>query len=76
MATTPSRITDTLYCIIDTSRVREEDKNKANPGAIRKAIEDEMCTSKGQYKWHCATVIRDARNTERIRVVYRDKAEL
>jgi hypothetical protein len=47
MGTTPSRITDTLYCIIDTSRVREEDKNKANLGAIRKAIEDEMCTSKG-----------------------------
>jgi hypothetical protein len=76
MGTTPSRMTDTLYCTIDTSRVGEEDKNKANPGAIRKAIEDEMRTGEGQEKWRCAAVIRDARNTERIRVACRDEAEL
>jgi hypothetical protein len=35
-------MTDVLYCTIDTSGVREEDKNKAHTEAIRKAIEDEM----------------------------------
>jgi hypothetical protein len=77
MGTTPSRMTDTLYCTIDMSRVGEEDKkNKAHPGAIRKAIEDEMRTGEGRDKWRCAAVITDARNTERIRVACRDEAEL
>jgi hypothetical protein len=57
MATTPSRMTDTLYCTIDTSKVREEDKSKAHPGAIRKAIEEEIRTGKGQEKWRCAAVM-------------------
>jgi hypothetical protein len=74
--TTPSMLTDTLYCTIDTSRVEEEDKNKAHPGAIRKAIEEEIRTREGQDKWRCAAVIRDARNTDRIRIACRDEAEL
>jgi hypothetical protein len=69
-------LTDTLYCTIDTSRVEEEDKNKAHPGAIRKAIEEEIRTREGQDKWRCAAVIRDARNTDWIRIACRDEAEL
>lgn len=76
MGTTPSRMTDTLYCTIDTSRVGEEDKNKALPGAIRKAIEGEIRTGEGQDKWRCSAVIRDARNVQRIRIACRDEAEL
>jgi hypothetical protein len=76
MATTPSRMTDTLYCTIDTLRVRQEDKSKAHPGAIRKAIEEEIRTMEGQEKWRCAAVIRDAKNTERIRIACRDETEL
>jgi hypothetical protein len=76
MGTTPSRMTDTLYCTIDTSRVREEDKSMAHPGAIRKAIEEEIRTGEGQEKWRCAAVTRDARNTERIRIACRNEAEL
>lgn len=39
--TTLSTMTDTLYCTIDTSRVRAEEMSKAQPGAVRKAIEEE-----------------------------------
>jgi hypothetical protein len=70
------RITDILYCIIDILRVRQEDKSKAYPGAIRKAIEEEIYTIEGQEKWHYTTIIRDRKNTEYIRIIYRDKAEL
>jgi hypothetical protein len=51
MGTTPSTMTDwtdTLYCPIDTSRVGEEDRSMAHPGAIRKAIEEEVRTGEGQ----------------------------
>ena len=67
---------DTLYCTVDTSRVGDEERDKVQPGAIRKAIEDEMHTIDGQDKWRFTAVIRDTRNTERIRVVCRDEAEL
>lgn len=76
MGTTPSRMTDTLYCTIDTSRVEEDDKDKAQPGPIRKAVEEEIRTMEGQDKWRCAAVIRDGRNTERIKIACRDEAEL
>jgi hypothetical protein len=51
-----------------TSRVEEGDKNKAHPGAIRKAIEEEIRAVEGQDKWRCAAVIMDARDRERIRI--------
>jgi hypothetical protein len=76
VGTTPSTMTDTLYCTIDTSRVGEEERSKAQPGTIRKAIEEEIRTLEGQENWRCAAVIRDARNTERIRIACRDEAEL
>lgn len=76
MGTTPSKLNDTFYCTIDTSRVQEEQKNKANPGMIRKSIEDEIRTMDGHADWRCAAVIRDARNTDRIRISCRDEAEL
>jgi hypothetical protein len=76
MGTTPSRMTDTLYCTIDTSRVGEEDKNRTQPGPIRKAVEEEIRTIEGQDRWRCAAVTRDGRNTERIKIVCRDEAEL
>ena len=76
MGTTPSTMTDTLYCTIDTSRVGEEERNKAQPGAVRKAIEEEIRTLEGHANWRCAAVMRDARNTERIKVACRDETEL
>lgn len=76
MDATLSTMTDTLYCTVDTSRVGEEDRIKAQPGTIRQAIEKEMRATEGHEGWRCAAVIRDARNMERIRVACRDEAEL
>lgn len=76
MNTTPSTMTDTLYCTVDTSRVEEEDKSKAEPAFIRQAIEREMRTRIDQDNWRCTAVIRDPRNMARIRVTCRNENEL
>jgi hypothetical protein len=73
---TPSTMTDTLYCTIDTSRMNEEDKSKAQPGVIREGIEKEMRRQTERNNWRCTAVTRDPRNTARIRVTCRDEAEL
>jgi hypothetical protein len=75
-STTPSTMTDTIYCTVDTSRVREEDKDKIQPGAIRGAIEKEMRNMADHDAWRCAAVIRDPKNASRIRVTCRDEDEL
>lgn len=67
---------DTMYCTIDTSRVAEENKGRAQPGAFRKALEEEMRTQTEQEKWNCIAITKDPRNTERIRVTCRDEQEL
>jgi hypothetical protein len=74
--TTPSTMTDTLYCTIDTSRVEEQEKSRVQPGAIRKAIEEEIRTMEGQEHWRCVAVMKDARNHDRIRVTCRNETEL
>ena len=74
--TLPSTITDTLYCTVDTSRVEEENKNEAQPGVIRQAIESGMRTTEGHENWRCAAVIKDPRNPARIRINCRNEAEL
>lgn len=76
MNTTPTTMTDTLYCTVDTSRLEENDKGKTGPGAIRQAIEKEVRTTDGQETWRCLAVTADPRNPERIRVTCRDEAEL
>jgi hypothetical protein len=76
MRTTPSSFTDTLFCIIDTSRVSEEDRGKAQVGKVRQAIEEKVRAREGQQSWRCAAVVKDARNADRIKVVCRDEAEM
>jgi hypothetical protein len=76
VGTTPSTMTDILYCTIDTSRVQEEERSKAQPGSIRKAIEEEIRTMEGQEHWRCTAVMKDARNHDRIRVTCRNETEL
>ena len=71
-----SRTTDTPYCTIDTSRAREESRDRTGPGDIRQAIETEMRTREGHANWRCAAVIRDAKNTKRIKIACRDESEL
>jgi hypothetical protein len=46
-AATTSFIADKLYCTIDTSRVREEKRSKAQPGAVGKEIKGEIRTAEG-----------------------------
>jgi hypothetical protein len=69
-----SAISETLYCTIDTSRVDENDKKEAQPGIIREAIEKEIRAKEGN-QWRCAAVMRDSRNSGRIRVACRDEKE-
>jgi hypothetical protein len=40
-------MTDTLYCTTDTSRVGEEERSRALPGAVRKGIEEEIRAMEG-----------------------------
>lgn len=68
--------TNARYCTIDTSRVEEQDRDRAQLGAIRQAIEGEMRAKDGQAAWRCAAVVRDARNVERVKVICRDENEL
>jgi regulator of replication initiation timing len=71
----PLATTDTLYCVIDTSRVAEEDIDKTSPGAIRAAVEKEIRTTNGQDNWRCRAVTRDAKNTSRVKIACRDESE-
>ena len=67
-------MSDMPYCTIDTSAVDENKQQEVQPGAIRAAIEKEIRTKEGS-QWRCAAVMRDPRNTARIRVACRDEKE-
>ncbi|KAK7177728.1 zinc knuckle [Paraphaeosphaeria sporulosa] len=54
--TTPSAITGTIYCTIDTSRVETENKPEAQLSAVRQAIEKQIRETQGQETWRCAAV--------------------
>jgi hypothetical protein len=75
MGTTPSTMADTLYCTIDTSRVANDDIDKASVSAIRKAVENEIRTTKGETSWRCRAVTKDPKNITRIKIACRDEAE-
>lgn len=76
LRTTPSAFSDTWCCTIDTSRVTEADRGKAQAGEVRQAIEEHMRSREGQRNWRCAAVVKDVRNTDRIKVICRDEAEM
>lgn len=76
MNKTPSSMTDTLYCTVDTSNVKESQSNKANPGTIRQEIEKEMLVGGSADNWRCMAVTKDRRNMTRIRTTCRDEAEV
>ena len=69
-----STVSETLYCTIDASRVKESMQKEIQPGAIREAIEKEIRAKEGN-NWRCAAVMKDPRNTARIRVACRDEKE-
>jgi len=71
-----SIIIDTLYCIVNTSRVKEENKNEVQLGVIRQAIENGIRIMEGHKSWRCAVVIKDLRNPTHIRITCRNEAKL
>lgn len=62
--------------MIDTSRVAERDRDRAQVAAIRQAIEGELRAKEGQATWRCAAVVRSSQNAERVKIICRDEAEL
>jgi uncharacterized coiled-coil protein SlyX len=73
--TTPSTLTDTLFCTIDTSRVEDKEKGKVQVADIRKTIEAEIQRRGSKENWRCAAVVKEARNPHRVRVICRDESE-
>lgn len=65
-----------LFCMIDTSRVEEQDRGRAQIGSIRQAIEGEVRAKEGQATWRCAAVVRNSRNIEQVKIICRDETEL
>ncbi|KAH7394638.1 hypothetical protein BKA66DRAFT_598616 [Pyrenochaeta sp. MPI-SDFR-AT-0127] len=73
--TTPSTMTNTLYCTIDVSRVASEDTDKVSAGAIRTTVEKEIRDTNEQTNWRCQAVTMDPRNPHRVRIACRDEDE-
>ncbi|KJZ68744.1 hypothetical protein HIM_11864 [Hirsutella minnesotensis 3608] len=47
----PAAATAEFFCMIDTSRVEEQDRGRAQLGSIRQAVESEVRTKEGQTTW-------------------------
>ncbi|KJZ69203.1 hypothetical protein HIM_11403 [Hirsutella minnesotensis 3608] len=62
--------------MIDTSRVEEQDRGRAQIGSIRQAVESEVRTKDGQATWRCAAVVKNSRNAEQVKIICRDEVEL
>ena len=73
--TTPTTLTDTLYCTIDTSKMAENENERISAGPIRAAVETEIRTMEGRMHWRCRAVTVDPKNTNRIRIACRDEVE-
>jgi hypothetical protein len=74
--TTPSTLTDILYCTVDVSNVEEADRAAANASNIRQEIEKGMREGEAGSGWRCVAVTRDPRNSARIRITCRDESSL
>ncbi|KAI3277363.1 transcriptional regulator family: Zinc finger, CCHC-type [Penicillium roqueforti] len=73
--TTPSTFTDTLYCMVDTSKMTESENEKKSAGSIRATIEKEIRTMDDHSHWRCRAVTVSPRDPNRIRIACRDEAE-
>ncbi|KAH7471998.1 hypothetical protein FOMA001_g13204 [Fusarium oxysporum f. sp. matthiolae] len=71
-----SSLGEDLFCTIDISGAGDDDSNKAQIGEVRQAIEAAVRARKRDERWRCAAVVRGARNTNIIKVICRDEAEL
>jgi hypothetical protein len=75
MCTTPSRLTNTLYCTIDTSRVEKETVDQISAGAIRTVVESGIRAEQDGSLWRCQAVTKDPKNSHRIRIACRNEVE-
>lgn len=73
--TAASNATDTLYCTIDTLRVKAGQEDQVTAGAIRTLCESEVRAEQGQTTWRCRAVTKDSKRPNRIRIACRDEAE-
>ncbi|KAB5513465.1 hypothetical protein GE09DRAFT_1231814 [Coniochaeta sp. 2T2.1] len=73
--TTPSTLTNTLYCTIDTSRMGNETNDRTSAGAIRTMIESGVRAEQEDPSWRCRAVTKDPKNPHRIRIACRGEAE-
>jgi hypothetical protein len=69
-------VANTLFCTIDTSRVGEEDKAKAQITNIRQQIEKAMRGSEETRNWRCAAMVKDPKNADRVKVICRHEDEI
>jgi hypothetical protein len=73
--TTLSTFTDIFYCTVDTSRAGDGESNKISASTVRAAVEKEIWAIDDYTNWRCYAVTVDPKNTNRVRIVCRDKVE-
>ena len=73
--TTPSTLTSTRYCTIDTSRVEQEALDQISAGVIRTMVESGIRAEQEGSSWRCQAVTKDPRNPHRIRIACRNELE-
>ncbi|KAI2864382.1 hypothetical protein CBS147323_9143 [Aspergillus niger] len=54
--TTPTTLTDTLYCTINTSKMADNENDRASAGPIRAAVENEIRAMENHTNWRCRAV--------------------
>jgi hypothetical protein len=67
--------TNTLFCTIDTSGVKDIERDKMTAGTIRAMLEQTIYTTKNQGNWRCRAMTVDSKRENRIKIACRDEAE-
>lgn len=73
--TTSSHSSELLFCTIDVSNVRVEDRSSVTPGEIRAAVESVAREEKESPSWRRRAVTKDLKASNRIKVICRDEVE-
>lgn len=73
--TTPSTLTNTLYCTIDTSHMDREAGDQISAGEIRTTLESGIRAEQDGSQWRCQAVTKDPRNPHRIGIACRNEGE-
>ena len=76
IAATALTLTNTSYCTVDTSRVREENRERTHPGIIREAIERSVRNKDKMESWRYVAVTYDMRSGDRVRIPHRSHEEM